>query len=245
MSMLQRGRTGRVMRALSFACALSISGAAAHTEVAMAEDDKRTLTVTASGRAEAMADVAVVEAGVETYERTARAALDRNSRAMEKIIGALKAKGFGPRDLSTSSFSINPRYDHSKSSAQRNEIVGYSVGNSVTVKVRDIATVGAVLDDLVGLGANQIRGVSFVVSEADAVRDSARADAVKTARKRAEIYAEAGGVKLGKVLRITEGHEAGPQPRMYARAAMAESAVPIEPGVQELTESVTVTWELE
>lgn len=232
-------------RAVVLAGALAMGGIGASAERAMAEGDKRTLTVTASGKVEAKPDIALVQAGVETYAQTARAALDGNSAAMARIIAALKAKGFGERDLGTSAFSISPRYDNSKSLNQRNKIVGYSVSNTVSVKVRDIATVGAVLDELVDLGVNDVGGVSFIVSAADELLDGARSEAVKTARKRAELYAEAAGVKLGKVLRISEGRENGPEPRLYARAAIAESAVPIEPGMQELTQSVTVTFELD
>lgn len=245
MSTYRYGRPLGRAHAFLMACALVTCGLMANAERAMAIEDKRSLTVTGIGRVEAKPDLAIVEAGVETYAQTARSALDENSAAMAKIIAALKAKGFGERELGTSSFSISPRYDNSKSSVRRNEIVGYSVTNSVSVKVRDIGSVGAVLDELVGLGANEIRGVSFVVTNADSLRDAARSDAVKAARGRAQIYAEAAGVKLGKVLRIREGAGPREQPMYAARAAMAESAVPIEPGVQELTQAVTITWELD
>lgn len=215
---------------------------------AVADDDRlRTLTVSAEGDVEVVPDMAVVRAGVETTSATAEQALEDNSRAMTRVIDALKAKGFAPRDLGTSSFNVQPEYDRSKSrAAQAPSIVGYRVSNILTIVIRELKQVGPVLDEVIRLGANQLHGLSFVVSDADEKLDAARREAVVAARKRAELYATAAGVTLKRIVTISESGTASPRPMMASRrtAAMAE-AVPVEPGAQELTARVTVVWEIE
>ena len=125
-------------------------------------------------------------------------------------------------------------------------INGYRVNNQVQITSRNIDKLGEVLDQLVTLGANSMNGISFSVSEAEKLRDAARTEAVGNARRRAELYASAAGVKLGQVMVISEdSYNQGPQPYFKAaRATMAE-AVPIERGSQDLEARVTVTWALE
>lgn len=203
----------------------------------------QTITVSAAGQVEAAPDVAQVRVGVETVAETARAALRDNSEQLDKVIGALKAKGFGARDLQTSGFYVQPQYGDNKSRDRAAPIVGYRVGNQLNVTVRDVTSVGAVIDEMVALGANQIQSVTFSVSKADTLIDDARIDAINAARARAELYAKAAGVTLGKVLRITEGgNQHRPEiGRAYARSA----AAPIEPGMQTIEASVTVVYEIQ
>ena len=116
------------------------------------------------------------------------------------------------------------------------------------ITVRDIAALGPILDQVIQLGSNQVHGIGFEVSKADVLRDDARKAAIANARHKAELYATAAGVKLGRVLGI---EEAGVMPvhrqvgRMASAKMSAESAPPIEAGSQRLDAHVTVTFAIE
>lgn len=202
------------------------------------------------GRASAAPDMAVITSGVVTQAETARAALDDNTAAMTKLIDSLKSAGIEARDIATSGFSVQPRYVYQQRNDGTQEpprISGYEVRNSVTVKVRDLAKLGGVLDKAVTEGSNQIDNLSFDISNKDALLDEARKEALADARAKAELYAEAAGVKLGRLRELSEqvGHFPPPRPMMMRMEAKAASAdVPVERGEQEVSINVTATWEI-
>ena len=205
----------------------------------------RIITVTATGLATASPDRARVATGVVTEAGTAREALSANNAAMEKLIAGLKQNGIEPADIQTSGLNLNPRYTNPRD-GQPPAIDGYQASNSVEVHVRNLDKLGEVLDQLVTLGANQMNGITFEVSAAETLLDTARKDAIANARRRAELYATAAGTTVGKVMAIAEGTDSSPQPYFKAgRAAAMSAAVPIERGSQSLEASVTVTWELD
>lgn len=205
---------------------------------------QRTVTVSASGSVEVEPDAAQVSAGAVSEARTAREALKENSALMDGIISGLKDLRIDAADIQTSSFNVNPQYTNSRDGRPA-VIRGYQVSNQVEVVVRDLDQLGQILDQLVGLGANQIRGLSFIVTDAETVKDAARKKAIENARRRAELYAEAAGASVGSVVTISENAvHGGPRPVAMGRAAFAES-VPVERGTETLQANVTVTWALE
>lgn len=210
---------------------------------AMADNDKGRIAITGTASINAKPDIATVFAGVESTGPTAREALTANSRQMNAVFDAIKALGIEDRDVGTSNFNISQNWRHGQNGSQPD---GYRVSNQVTLRLRDVSQVGAALDALTSAGVNQAGNIRFEVENADELLDDARREAVQKARTRAELYADAAGVKLGEVLSIAEGSGAiGPQPvfaAMESRAAM--SAPPIAPGEQELQVSVTITWTL-
>ena len=208
------------------------------------EPMQRSVTVSATARVAAEPDIAHVTAGVTSEADTAREALDRNTEAMAGVVAGLKAAGIDAKDIATSSFNVEPRYSNPREGAAP-AITGYRVSNQVHVTVRDLARAGEVLDRLVSLGANEMGGLSFEVSRAETLRDEARRQAMANALRRARLFAEAAGAKVGEVLSISEDVRTPPvRPVPMARAARAEM-VPIEPGTQELEARVTATWALE
>ena len=205
-------------------------------------DDKGRIIMTGTASVSAVPDQAIVTAGVMTSADSARAALSQNTKLMSQVFAALKDIDVGDRDIATSNFNISPNWEHGPSGSRQN---GYQVSNQVTVRLRDVTFVGAALDTLVRAGANQAGGVQFIVKERDTLLDTARAEAVKKAKARATLYADAAGVKLGNIVEITEGGSRGiPQPMFAGRAASMEAA-PIAAGEQDLSVSVTITWSLE
>jgi len=206
-------------------------------------DARRSITVSATGSVSAAPDVARIDSGVTAEAETARAALDKNSAAMKKIIAGLKEGGIDAKDIQTSSFRIEPRYTRARE-GQASVIDGYRVINQVQVTVHDIDNLGEILDTLSTLGANQMSGLNFEVSTAETLLDEARKEAVANALRRAKLFADAAGAEVGEVLQISESAVGGgPRPMAMARTAMAES-VPIERGTELLQANVTITWAL-
>jgi uncharacterized protein len=235
------------------ACANLAAGTGSHMAQAQTSPDKtaieRTITVSGMGNVVVEPDIAHITLGVVAEGDTAKTALEKNTAAMKAIVDALKARGLPPKDIQTSNFSINPRYRQPGKGGEQPVINGYQVQNTVRITVRDITALGPILDQVIELGSNQIHGIGFEVSKADALRDDARKAAVANARHKAELYATAASVKLGRVLAIEEAGLAPvhrQQPRMMASAKMsADSAPPIEAGSQRLDAHVTVTFALE
>ena len=198
------------------------------------EEAQPQVTVTGEGEVSVAPDMAILQLTVSREADTAREALDANSQAMADVLVAMREDGVAERDLQTSSFTIQPRYVYPQ---PRNEqpprIVGYTVRNSLTVRVRDLSSLGTLLDQSVTLGVNQGGNVQFTNENPAAVLAQARAAAVKDAMARARTMAEAAGVELGKVLEISEqSHVPDPGPYRAERsmAMSASDAVPVAAG---------------
>ena len=182
--------------------------------------------VRVSGQAEVSIapDMALLQLTVMRQADTARLALDANSNAMAEVVNAMRAGGVAERDLQTSDFSVQPRYVYPKPRNEKPpELVGYTVRNSLTVRVRDLDALGELLDQSVSLGVNEGGNISFANDDPSAAVAEARASAVKDAMTRARTLAEAAGVRLGDIMEISEQTHM-PQPRPYRAERMAMSA---------------------
>jgi len=233
----------RLIAPLLLACsALPAAPAAAQAEAALPAGATR-LQVVATGEALRVPDIATIGAGVVTTAPTAAAALDQNSRQMASVLAALKRAGIADRDIQTSSVGLFPEYRQEGSEPPR--ITGYRATNEVSVRFRDVAATGRILDVLVAQGANQINGPNLSIDNKDAAMDEARTKALAAARARAELYARALGKRVARVLEISEGGDISyPRPVM-ARVAAQTNSLPIAPGEQGLTATLTVVFELD
>lgn len=210
------------------------------------------LTVSADGKAVRTPDLAMFSAGVTSQAPTASEAMTRNAADMARVFAALKKAGIADKDVQTSSINLNPVYGQpvfgpNGQVSQEPRIVGYQANNTVSVKQRDLKGFGKVLDALVAAGANNVNGPSFQIENADAAADEARVAAMTKARARANLYAKAAGLRVVRVISISEGGGfAPPMPVMYAKAAVADmaAATPVAPGEVESGISVTVQFEL-
>lgn len=213
---------------------------------------QRTLSLTGQGEVKSAPDIAVISTGVVSEAKTAREALTLNNEAMASVLQTIEAAGVARKDIQTSSFSVQPKYKYAKRTSNGDQepprITGYTVSNSVTVIARELAKLGPVLDAVVSSGVNQMNGLSFSIAEPEPLRNEARKMAVAEARTRAELYAEAAGVSLGKIMSISEtGGHRPPQPE-FRRAALqsaAADAVPIAQGQQSIQMQVNIVWEIE
>ncbi len=197
------------------------------------------ITVLGSGTARAVPDVADWSFGVQADASTATAALSAAAKETRQIVAALRETGVAKEDLRTEQVSLYPRTSNDGLS-----VIGYSASSSVYATVRDLAKAGSVVDAAVGAGANQASGPTLRVSDNRAQYRSAVDAAMDDARARAQALAAKAGVTLGGPIAIVENGGGYPSPvyGTYDRAAAAESAVPIEPGVDQISASLTVTF---
>ena len=191
------------------------------------------VTTDGHGDVTAVPDEAVVSAGVNTHAATAAAALSQNAQLMQRVIAALKSAGGA--DLQTQEVSLNPQTD------DRGTVTGYVAQDTVTAKAK-IAAAGALIDAAVGAGANTVDGPSLDVSDRDALYRDALKQAVADARAKAQALAQAGGFTVGPVFSVSESG-AAPEPVERAAAMPAAAApTPVEPGTQDVTADVTVSF---
>ncbi len=227
--------------------ALGSSGPARATE----EPTPR-IIVSGEGEAAAAPDMALISLSVVREGTTAREALDANTKAMADVMAAMKAFGIAEKDLQTSGFSIQPRYIYPDPNKNENfppKINGYTVINSLGVRLRDLSKVGEVLDHSVTLGVNEGGNVTFVKDDTSAILEEARKKAVENAMAKAKTITSTAGISIGRVLEMSEqAFTPGPIPMMQADMAMAKSAgsapVPIATGENSYRVTVNVTFEL-
>jgi uncharacterized protein YggE len=226
--------------ALTATLILAISPVSAQTVPA------RTLTIAGNAQVHAAPDAALVAAGVVTESETAAAALKANSATLAKVIDAIRSFGVDAKDMQTSGLSLEARYyrPEKPSPGDRPRVIGYTAANAITVRVRDLVKLGDLLDKVAVAGANRIDGIEFIVSNQEGLLDEARRNAVADAKSKADLYAQAAGFTLGKVLSLAEEGVPSPRPMARAMAAPASVAVPVEAGEMTLSVRVRVVWGL-
>ena len=225
------------------AFAMTAAPATALAQAAPASDG---ILLSVSSRAEARKapDIATFSAGVVTQAADGNAALRQNAEQMNRVLAAIKAAGVADKDVQTSGISLNPQYRYEENQPPR--ITGYQASNTVNVKLREVAKMGKVLDALVASGANQVNGPSFGIDDPEPLYDRARLDALKAARARAETYAGALGVRVRRIVSISEGGAAmpSPMPRMAMMKAEAYDSTPVAAGESSVSVNLDVVFEL-
>lgn len=208
------------------------------------------LAVNASATTRTAPDLAVVTLGVLARGASARAAQEAQNTQMSAVLAAARAAGADENDIQTVGFSLEPQYAYARGQAAR--ITGYLSRNTVSVRIRDLNAVSGLIDATVAQGANELHGIQFTFQDEEASREAARAQALQTARQRAERYAEAAEMRVAGIRSIIEpgsvappadGRQAG-----YALGAVASEqaadASRINPGELDNQASVTVVFEL-
>lgn len=201
------------------------------------------ITVTGEGVVDGIPDIATLSLGVTTMGETAAAAMASNTEALTAVMARLKAAGIADRDMQTTNLSINPNWTGYDNGA-RQRIDGYTASNQLTVRIRELEGLGAVLDAAIQDGANTLNGLSFGLSEPRPAMDAARKAAVEDARARATLLVEAAGASLGPIVSITEGGGYMPPQPMFRQSADSAGAVPVAAGEVATTASVTIVFEI-
>src|SRR5258708_391770 len=208
----------------------------------------RTITVSAEGKTTVSPDLAEVSLSVVSQGNNPEALTSNNNDKMSAVIQFLKAQGIDEKDIKTTDYNLSPNYQYDKNT-QRNFITGYTLTQTVQVKVRDLTKVASILGGIAPLGVNQIGGVNFTFDDPEKFLAVARADAFKKTDAKAKEMAMDVGVSLGRVISVGEyGNVPGPRP-LYMTADKAAgmgggvaSAPSIQPGTQDVTDQITVTY---
>ena len=204
------------------------------------------LDVSATGDVTRVPDIAIITAGVVTRSATAAGALQQAATRMDRVIAALKRAGVEDRDIQTSNLNLNPEYTYVNNEPPK--LNGYTASNQLSIRFRDIANSGKILDALVAEGANQINGPSLTIDKPEAALDEARARAVAAGRARADLYARSLGLRVARVVAVSEsgGNYPSPPPMPMMMEARAQAAdTKIVPGEQKLSVTLTMTFELQ
>ncbi len=204
------------------------------------------LDISARGEVTRVPDIAVISAGVITNAPNAATAMQQNADRMSRVLAALRQAGVAEKDIATSSINLSPQYRYVENQAP--VVTGYQASNQVTIRFRDVAKSGTILDTLVKQGANQINGPSLVVDKPESAQDEARTAALNTARARAELYANATGMRIKRIVSISESENFVPPPMPYmmrAQAADAANKTEVMPGEQAIGVTLSVVFELQ
>lgn len=225
---------------------------------------QNSVSVAGEGKVVAIPDIAqfsysVINEGGKDIAKLQKDNTDKGN----KIIDLLKKNGVEAKDIKTSSYDISPRYttyncyqtygvDGSVKPCPPSEITGYTVTQSVSVKVRDFAKISNLLGGVATLGANNVSSLSFAVEDPDLLKTQARAEAIVKARAKAQAMASAGGFRLGRLLGVDEGSTgrnyydyAAPMMSLKAESGGVASPAPVvEAGSQDITVTVTLRYEI-
>lgn len=212
---------------------------------------RNTITVTGEGKVVAIPDVAVISFGTSIERPTVVLAQQDNTKIMNAVTAKTKDLGVDSKDIQTTNYSIYPVYPPPDNTNTRPAIRGYNVSQNVTVKIRKLATIGAIISAVGTLGVNQVSGISFVVDDIESYRAKARVQALQNARAKADTLAKVVGITLRRVVSFSEGGSAtlGPTPYYnmglgYGKVA-AESAIPnLEQGSNDIIVTADVTYEI-
>jgi uncharacterized protein YggE len=235
-----------ILTALAIAGAAAAAPAVAQSATVVAQPIAGTrLDISATGEATRVPDIAIISAGVVTRAATATAALEQNAARMDRVRTALTRAGIADRDIQTSNISLNPEYRYVEN--QPPKLVGYTASNQVSVRFRDIRNTGKILDALVAEGANQINGPNLTIDKPEAALDEARAKALAVGRARAELYARSLGMRVVRLLSVSEsgGNYSPPPMPVMMEARAAGNFTKIDPGEQKLQVTLGMTFELQ
>ncbi len=223
-------------------------GSPAPAMARQAEVEPAYVTVTGRGSVDAPPDMATVTVGIDVIRPDLAEAQSEATRQATDVINALKTAGVAAKDIQTANYSVNVQRDYSNG-GDPTRVTGFEVMNQVNVTVRDLEGIGSLLGDAVGAGANSIWGITFSVADPSPFAVEARKEAVADARDRAGQLASAAGLSLGRIVSISEGASAYNPAPFYGgqggRGGGGGSEVPVEAGLNKVSVSVVITWELE
>lgn len=208
----------------------------------------QTMSVSATGKANGVPDVAIVTIGVVSEGQTSIEVKDKNNQKMNQVIAFIKEQGIDDKNIQTTGFYASPKYNYENG---QSNVTGYQANQTLTVKINHIdqstTLLEKVVDGAVMNGANQVQGINFSFSDDDELGQIARKQAIGKAKQKAKEIAKDAGLRLGKVINVVTGESSGVVPRPYAmNAAVArvQAAPNIEAGSQEVTETVTLVFKI-
>jgi uncharacterized protein len=206
-----------------------------------------TVSIDGEGKVSGKPDVAVINLGVQSDAKTVKDAQNDNTKKMNAIVQAVKDLGVKAEDIQTANYSIYPKYSYNKDTGA-SDIIGYTVSQSATVKVRDLDKTGAILGTAGELGANTVGGVQFTIDNPEALKEQAREKAIDNAKKKASELFKKLGVSAGRIVSFSEN--TGGMPIYYKGyesmgiGGGAASAPQIESGSLDIVVNVGLVFEI-
>ncbi len=204
------------------------------------------ITVAGQGVISAAPDMATISVGVTQEAKLAVAALNATSEVTRRILASLQQAGVAAADMQTSNLNLGPQFSSYKSSGSDvPKIVGFVASNMISVRVRNLEDLGRVLDAVARDGANEFRGLQFGLQDPAPLENEARIAAVRDAMARAALYAQAAGVRLGRIISISEAGQVQPAMRMETMAFARDTGVPVVAGELDVRAEVTLVFAID
>lgn len=204
------------------------------------QTNPRQVTVVGSGQVQGAPDTVTADVGIEVVAPDVTSAMNQVNERQQAVIEALNGRGLDSKDISTTTVNVAPQYGENAA------ITGYRASNTIAVTIRELDAAPGALSTVVDVGGNaaRINSVSYSIQDDSRLLSDARAKAFEDARNRARQYAELSGLSLGRVISISEAPESNPPRRMPAAPEAMAADVPLQPGQQTVSFSVTAVWEL-
>jgi uncharacterized protein YggE len=218
--------------------------------MALKNNNQDRFSVAGSGTVYAKADIANIEIGLNTdTKKTAAEATVDSTNKMNAITAALTKLGVADKDMQTSNYTLSPVYNYTNAKGQ--ELVGYQVTQTLTLKIRDLTKIGDIITNTTAQGANQVGNISFTIDDEFALKNQARELAISKAKENATLIATQSGMKLGEVKSVIENTDQPITPIMYTNAKLdmtaggAQAVTPnIQTGQNEIKVDVTLVYEV-
>ena len=203
---------------------------------------QNSITVTSTGEVYAVPDLGLINFSVIVESKTVAVAMEQNSQKMNNIIETLKENGVAKKDIQTTSFNTYPRYQYREDG--KRILTGYEVTQQVSVKIRDLDTIGQIIADASSAGANNISQLQLIIDDQEGLKEEARKIAINKAKLKADKLSSQLGVSLGRVVTFNEGDLFSP-PRIFAENATVKGTIPnIESGENKISITVNITYEI-
>lgn len=204
-----------------------------------------TFNVTGEGKSLLKPNIAEITAGITVQAASVKAAQDQINSVINKVSEAIKKTGVEGKDIQTTNYNINPNYDYS---AGTQRITGYSASTNLNIKARNLDNINNVIDAATQNGANQVSGLTFDAEDKTKAENEAREKAVEEAKKKASEAAKIAGFRLGRIINYSENFQGGITPiplRMEAAKQAGPPDTQVEPGTQDVTVTVTLSYEIQ
>ena len=230
-----------------------------HQAQSIINQGEHTISFTAEGKVLAKPDIAEITFYVINQGEKAETVQKENNERMQEAVAFVKNQGVKEDDIRTVQYNLSPEYDYNwcKASSVKPytscppKIIGYKLNQGIEVKIRDFDTINTIVGGLSEKGVNQISNVSFIIDDTENYKNEARILALEKVEERAKLLAKKSSIKLGKIIDISEGQGIYPVYMKAEMGAVSDSSediavqeAPIEPGTQEITVTLTVTYKL-
>jgi len=215
------------------------------------EANNNLISVSGLGEVYVTPDVGLITISVQTENRNVSVATDENSQKMNEVIEYIKSEGVESKDIKTTGYNINPRYEWNNDTGKRT-LAGYEVSQSVNVKIRDLSKIGTIISNATSKGANDISSLSFIVDDDEEAKASAKEIAIQNAKEKAKELEKLLGIKMVRVVSFSE-NSGGYVPLRVAydevvslekQLSSSIAAPTIETGENKITSTVTITYSI-